>query len=406
MIDKSHQMAQVYEQSRSTILVAVSTKDQPLSKAEEYIAELSALAHTWGLEVNKVFIQKLEHPHAGTFVGQGKLTEIADFVKDKSIGYAIFDDELSPSQVRNLEKELSCQILDRGLLILNIFAMRARTKRAKTQIALAHYQYVLPKLTRMWGHLSSQKGGSAGMRGPGEQELETDRRIIHRKISALRKKLIDIEQQSTTQRKGRKLLPRVALVGYTNVGKSTLMQLLAKSAAAVDDCLFATVDAMVRKVVWEGYPFLLTDTVGFIRKLPRSLISSFQSTLVEIQEADLLLHVVDGSHANFYEQINVVSETLADIGAGNIPSILVFNKIDAIKQINPAPSHKKERVDVEAATPMEVALKSLEGVSYDFIAPCPSVFISAIKYLHIDLLKETILEKIKCMQYDKKSQGY
>ncbi|WP_114910077.1 GTPase HflX [Cardinium endosymbiont of Sogatella furcifera] len=377
-----------HEADKTAILIALVTPQQPLAKTEEYLAELTFLADTWGLKVVKRFIQKLDHPHGATFVGKGKLEEIAACIKAEKVGYAIFDDELSPSQVRNLEKLLSCQILDRSLLILNIFSMRAQTKQAKTQVELAQYQYLLPRLTRMWTHLSSQKGGSAGMRGPGEKELETDKRIIQHKITKLREKLNSIAQQCITRRKGRSDLVRVALVGYTNVGKSTLMQLLSRSDALADNKLFATVDATVRRVVCNGYPFLLTDTVGFIRKLPHTLVECFKSTLSEIKEADLLLHIIDASHAGFEEQIDIVNQTLAEIGAVDLPRVLVFNKMDAIKQESiPSSTHA-----IDSAT----ALNST--TCHGTIDGYPSVLISATKNLHIDLLKQAITEAIERIQ--------
>ncbi|WP_250238043.1 GTPase HflX [Cardinium endosymbiont of Oedothorax gibbosus] len=380
------------EEGKAAILIALVTPQQPLTKTEEYLTELAFLADTWGLKVVKQFMQRLDYPHGATFVGKGKVEEIAAFIKAEKVDYAIFDDELSPSQVRNLEKLLSCQILDRSLLILNIFSIRAQTKQASTQVELAQYQYLLPRLTRMWTHLSSQKGGSAGMRGPGEKELETDKRIIQHKITKLREKLASIAQQCITRRKGRVDLVRVALVGYTNVGKSTLMKLLSKSDILVDNKLFATVDATVRKVVLNDKPFLLTDTVGFIRKLPHTLVECFKSTLTEIKEADLLLHIIDASHNSFQEQINIVNQTLAEIGADNLPRILVFNKIDMIKQ------NKENMLRATHATdtPIEVALKT--GAYSSTINGYPAVFISATQDLHIDLLKETITKEIERIQ--------
>ncbi|WP_425286260.1 GTPase HflX [Cardinium endosymbiont of Philonthus spinipes] len=389
-----------HEEGETAILVALVTPQQPCTKTEEYLTELAFLADTWGLKIVKKFMQRLDYPHGATFVGKGKVEEIAAFIKTEKVDYAIFDDELSPSQVRNLEKLLSCQILDRSLLILNIFSMRAQTKQARTQVELAQYQYLLPRLTRMWTHLSSQKGGSAGMRGPGEKELETDKRIIQSKITKLREKLANIAQQCVTRRKGRSDLIRVALVGYTNVGKSTLMQLLSKSDILADNKLFATIDATVRKVVLNGHPFLLTDTVGFIRKLPHTLVACFKSTLEEIKEADLLLHVIDAAHDGFQEQIGVVNQTLIEIGAENLPRILVFNKIDIIKQ-------NKEHIPRgihTTDTPLEVALRT--GTYSHTVDDYTAVFISATKGLQIDLLKETItkaIEQIQANRYIKAS---
>ncbi|TSJ80504.1 MAG: GTPase HflX [Candidatus Cardinium sp.] len=375
-----------YEEGKTAILVALVTPQQPWAKTEEYLTELAFLADTWRLKIVKKFIQRLDYPHGAAFVGKGKLEEIAAFTKAEKIAYAIFDDELSPSQARNLEKVLSCQILDRSLLILNIFSMRAQTKQARTQVELAQYQYLLPRLTRMWTHLSSQKGGSAGMRGPGEKELETDRRIIQHKITKLREKLASITQQCITRRKGRIDLVRVALVGYTNVGKSTLMQLLSKSDIVADNKLFATIDATVRKVVLNGHAFLLTDTVGFIRKLPHTLVECFKSTLEEIKEADLLLHIIDASHDSFQEQIDVVNQTLREIGADNLPRILVFNKIDIIEENKESIAEVRQGIG-------EVALRT-ERYSSD-IGGYPAIFISATKGLHIDLLREAIIKEIE-----------
>ncbi len=313
------------------VLVALITPRQSAEQAKEYLEELAFLAETSGVETLATFTQRLERPDIRTFVGKGKLEDIKAYVQEQEADLVIFDDELTPSQVRNLEQELQCKILDRSLLILNIFSIRAKTAQAKAQVELAQYQYLLPRLTRMWSHLSKQKGG-IGMRGPGEKELETDRRIVRDKIAFLREKLDKIERQSETQRKGRKQQVRVALVGYTNVGKSTLMRLLSKSDVFAENKLFATVDSTVRKIVINGIPFLLTDTVGFIRKLPHTLVECFKSTLDEIREADLLLHVVDISHPASHEQIEVVNDTLAEIGAGDKPMIMVYNKVDALPE--------------------------------------------------------------------------
>lgn len=379
--------------AKSAVLIALVTLRQPLTKTEEYLTELAFLARTWGMEVVHKFIQRVDRPHHDTFVGKGKVAEIAAFIKAENIAFAVFDDELSASQVRNLEKILSCQILDRSLLILNIFAMRAQTKQAKTQVELAQYQYLLPRLTRMWTHLSSQKGGSAGMRGPGEKELETDKRIIQDKITTLRERLSEIEKQCVTRSKSRVNFVRVALVGYTNVGKSTLMKFLSKSDTLAENKLFATVDATVRKVVLNGNPFLLTDTVGFIRKLPHTLVACFKSTLKEIKEADLLLHIVDASHAGFHEQIGIVNQTLTEIGAENIPKILVFNKIDAIAQVKETKEDATQ--EPQLATQMEVALKALEGYYSEDATGYKTVFISATEQLHMEVLKEVVAKEIE-----------
>ena len=380
----------VNQEAQTAILIALITFHQPLAKTESYLTELAFLAGTSGLKIVKNFMQRLERPNGATFVGKGKVKEIADFIKSEKIRFAIFDDELTPSQVRNLERLLSCQILDRSLLIFNIFSMRAQTKQARTQVALAYHQYLLPRLTRMWSHLTNQKGGSAGMRGPGEKELETDKRMIQYKITQLRKKLATIAQQCTTRRKARIDLVRVALVGYTNVGKSTLMKLLSKSDVLTDDKLFATVDATVRKVVLNQH-FLLTDTVGFIRKLPHTLVECFKSTLEEIKEADLLLHIVDGSHDGFQEQIDIVDQTLTEIGAANLPRILVFNKIDMM--------HQSKKVMVIQAIDAPVASRT--GLYSHAVSGYPSVCISATKQLHIDLLKEMITKQIEEIQATK-----
>jgi GTP-binding protein HflX len=325
------------KKNETAVLVALITDTQDEPTTQVYLDELAFLATTLEIEVKKTFTQRLPRPHSATFLGKGKLEDLVMYVKANNIDMVIFDDDLQPSQVRNLEKELNgekiegakVKILDRSLLILDIFAHRAQTTQAHTQVELAQYQYLLPRLTRMWTHLSKQKGG-IGMRGPGEKELETDRRIVKDKISLLREKLLKIEQQSATRRKSRERMVRVALVGYTNVGKSTLMRLLSKADVFAENKLFATVDSTVRKVVLNDVPFLLTDTVGFIRKLPTLLIESFKSTLAEIVEADILLHIADLSSPHCYEQIDVVNQTLQEIGAGDKPTIIVFNKADLV----------------------------------------------------------------------------
>src|SRR3569623_711931 len=317
-------------QQKTAVLVALTTLQQGSAKTKEYVNELTYLAFTLGIKKLHTFTQKLATPNSKNVVGKCKLEEIASFVKERQINLVIFDDELSPSQVRNLERVLPCEVMDRSLLILNIFAMRARTNQAKTQVELAQYQYLLPRLTRMWSHLSSQKGGSTGMRGPGEKELETDRRIVQKKIAQLQRKLEAIDRQGNTQRKTRTRITRVALVGYTNVGKTTLMQVLSKEDVYTENKLFATISSTVRRVVIRGIPFLLTETVDFIRKHPHTFIECFKSTLDEVREADILLHVVDISHPAHEEHLEVVKKTLQEIDAGDIPTILVFNKVDQI----------------------------------------------------------------------------
>lgn len=329
MIEKK-QLFSTAKEIETAVLVAVSTQKQSAEKTKEYLEELAFLATTSGVKTIKHFSQNLERPDLRTYVGKGKLEEIVTFVTDNPVDMIIFDDDLSPSQVRNLEgifKDKEIKVLDRSLLILNIFAMRAQTAQSKTQVELAQYQYMYPRLTRMWTHLSRIKAG-VGMRGPGEKELETDRRIVKDRIAFLKDKLEKFDRQSITRRKERNRLVRVALVGYTNVGKSTLMRRLAKADVFAENKLFATVDSTVRKVTIENVPFLLTDTVGFIRKLPTTLIESFKSTLDEVREADILLHVVDLSHPSFEEHIEVVNSTLMEIGASDKHVILVFNKMD------------------------------------------------------------------------------
>ncbi|MGE0017033.1 MAG: GTPase HflX, partial [Bacteroides sp.] len=331
-------------QAETAVLVALITQSQDERKTNEYLDELAFLAETAGADVVKKFTQRLDMANSVTYVGKGKLQEIKDYVTENEVGMVIFDDELSAKQIRNIEGELQVKILDRTSLILDIFAMRAQTAHAKTQVELAQYKYMLPRLTRLWTHLERQgggsgsgKGGSVGLRGPGETQLEMDRRIILGRMSLLKGQLADIDKQKATQRKNRGRMIRVALVGYTNVGKSTLMNLLSKSDVFAENKLFATLDTTVRKVIIDNLPFLLSDTVGFIRKLPTDLVESFKSTLDEVREADLLLHVVDISHPGFEEQIEIVNKTLADIGGAGKPCILIFNKIDAYTYVEKAP---------------------------------------------------------------------
>lgn len=362
--------------TETAVLVGLITGRQDEARVKETLDELSFLLETAGGDPVKRFVQKLDKPDSRTFVGSGKLEEIKAFIKTEKVGTVVFDDELSPSQLRNIEKELECKVLDRTTLILDIFAKRARTATARTQVELAQLQYLLPRLSRMWTHLEKQRGG-IGMRGPGEKEIETDRRIIRDKISLLKEKLKDIDKQKVTQRSGREKLVRIALIGYTNVGKSTLMNLLSKSDVFAENKLFATLDTTVRKVVIDNLPFLLTDTVGFIRKLPHSLVESFKSTLDEVREADLLLHVVDISHPGFEDQIEVVNQTLADIKAADKPVMMVFNKVDAYSFT------EKEEGDLSPSTKENITLEELKRT---WIAKMnsPAQFISATKKTHLD----------------------
>ncbi len=351
MLEKKE--TQIEKGPETVVLVGLSSKIEGRDKIHEYLDELEFLVETAGGETVKRFIQSLDSPTPKTYVGSGKLIEIKEYVKAAEIDMVVFDDELSPSQIRNIEKELECKILDRTNLILDIFAKRAQTAHAKVQVELAQYQYLLPRLTGMWTHLERQKGG-IGLRGPGETEIETDRRIIRDKISLLKKRLIQIDKQMATQRKNRGQLIRVALVGYTNVGKSTIMNLLSKSVVFAENKLFATLDTTVRKVVVDNLPFLLSDTVGFIRKLPHSLVESFKSTLDEVRESDLLVHVVDISHPEFEDQIKTVSETLSELGAGDKKVIMVFNKVDAFSWV------EKEEDDLTPATAENISLEELK----------------------------------------------
>ena len=367
-------------------LVAVITNEQNHVQTNEYLQELDFLAHTAGAIAVKYFTQKLAFINPKTFVGKGKLTEIKRFIKDENIQLVIFDDELGPTQLRNIEKELECKILDRSNLILDIFASRARTAHSRTQVELAQYQYLLPRLTRMWTHLERQKGG-IGMRGPGETQIETDRRIIQDKIALLKKKLIKIDKQKAIQRGNRGALVRVALVGYTNVGKSTIMNRLSKSEVFAENKLFATLDTTVRKVVIGNLPFLLSDTVGFIRKLPHQLVESFKSTLDEVREADILLHVVDISHPNFEEQIDIVHKTLDEINAADKPSIMVFNKVDAFTY------EKKDEDDLTPGTKANISLDEWKGT---WMAKSgDSIFISALHKNNFDTFKDKLYKMAK-----------
>ncbi len=385
----------------TAILVGLITATQNERKTNEYLDELEFLAQTAGAEVVKRFTQRIDHPHPVTYVGTGKLKEIADYVEmlkdsDDEIGMVIFDDELSAKQIRNIEKEIKIKILDRTSLILDIFAMRAQTAHAKVQVELAQYKYMLPRLQRLWTHLERQgggsgggsgKGGSVGLRGPGETQLEMDRRIILGRMSLLKEQLAQIDKQKSIQRKNRGRLIRVALVGYTNVGKSTLMNLLAKSEVFAENKLFATLDTTVRKVIIENLPFLLSDTVGFIRKLPTDLVESFKSTLDEVREADLLLHVVDVSHPEFEEQIEVVEKTLADLKCGDKPLMVIFNKIDAFTYV------QKEEDDLTPKTKENITLDELKETWMNKLAD-NCLFISAREKQNIENLKEIIYKKV------------
>lgn len=377
------------ETTERAVVVGLITPRQPEGKVNEYLDELEFLADTAGGEVVKRFTQKVDTPNSATFVGKGKLEEIKEYVEKNDIGMVIFDDDLSTKQIANIEKELQVKILDRSSLILDIFAKRAQTATAKTQVELAQYQYLLPRLTRMWTHLERQKGG-IGMRGPGETQIETDRRIIKRRIAWLKEQLSDIDRQKTLQRKNRGKLTRVALVGYTNVGKSTLMNLLSKSEVFAENKLFATLDTTVRKVIIDNLPFLLTDTVGFIRKLPTNLVESFKSTLDEVRDADLLVHVVDISHPQFEEQIEVVNKTLAEVcGSADKPMIMVFNKIDAYSYV------AKDEDDLTPRSRENIPLEELKQTWMNRLGSGDCVFISAKKGLNIDELKQRIYAKAK-----------
>lgn len=373
--------------SETAVLIAVSTPSVSVEKVNEYLDELAFLVDTAGGVAVKKFTQNLQYPDPKTYLGSGKLEEVREYIRENKVGLAVFDDELSPSQTRNVEQVLECKVLDRTRLILDIFAKRAQTAHAKVQVELAQYEYLLPRLTRMWTHLEKQRGG-IGMRGPGEKEIETDRRIIRDRISLLKEKLREIDRQKKTQRGNREKFVRVALVGYTNVGKSTLMNLLSKSDVFAENKLFATLDTTVRKVVFNNLPFLLSDTVGFIRKLPHGLIESFKSTLDEIRETDLLLHVVDISHPEFEEQIAVVNKTLEEINAGTKPQIIIFNKIDNYTWI------EKEPDDL---SPKEKCNISIDELKTTWMAKLnqKTIFISAKTKENIDDMKEMLYEEIK-----------
>ncbi len=377
----------------NVILIGATTPSQGDLESLEYLKELEFLANTAGGCVLKVFRQKIEKIHYKTFLGKGKILQINDYIQQNAIDTAIFDDELTPSQQKNLENILNCKIVDRTNLILSIFALRAKTAMSKIQVELAQYQYLLPRLTNLWTHLSKQKGG-IGMRGPGEKEIETDRRIIRQQISLLKKKLIKIDRQMTTQRKGRDQLIRVSLVGYTNAGKSTIMNLLSKSNVFAEDKLFATLDTTVRKVVIKNLPFLLSDTVGFIRKLPTQLIESFKSTLTELNESDILIHVIDVSNKNFEKHINTVEKTLTDIQCVGKKQLIVFNKTDNFQYV------KKDDDDL---TPIKRENRSLEYWEKTWMAKNNknSVFISCVKKHNIELFKDNLYNIILSVQKEK-----
>ena len=377
------------EQTERAVLVGLVTPEQSEAQVKDYLDELAFLAEPAGIEPVRGFTQKADEPHAVTFVGSGKLQQIGEYVAEHEIGIVVFDDELSAKQLRNIEKELKVRILDRTNLILDIFAKRAQTAHAKTQVELAQYRYMLPRLTRLWTHLERQRGG-VGMRGPGETQLETDRRIILDRISKLKRELEEIDRQKATQRRNRGKMVRVALVGYTNVGKSTLMNLLGKSDVFAENKLFATLDTTVRKVIIDNLPFLLSDTVGFIRKLPTELVESFKSTLDEVREADLLVHVVDISHPTFEEQIEVVERTLADIGCADKPIITVFNKIDAFSFV------PKDEDDLTPRERENIPLSELRE-TWMSRRPGSCIFISARDRTNIAALKSLLYEHVKAI---------
>ncbi len=383
------------EQKKETaVLIGIATRSQDMERTREYLNELAFLVDTAGGIPGRCFVQQLDHADPRTYVGSGKLREIADYLSVSPADMAVFDDELSPGQIRNIERVLQCRIIDRNSLILDIFAQRAKTSYARTQVELAQNEYLLPRLTRMWTHLEKQRGG-IGLRGPGEQEIETDRRILRYRIALLKERLEIIDKQQATQRKSRRHMIRVALVGYTNVGKSTIMNLLSKSDVFAENKLFATLDTTVRKVVIDNQAFLLSDTVGFIRKLPHTLIESFKSTLDEVREANILIHVVDISHPDFEEQIRVVRQTLTDIQASDKPTIMLFNKIDAflpaVKEPDPLSPDKSNAYSLDELCKTWMARENL-----------PSLFISAMRQQNIEQLKEMIsgeVRKVRLTRY-------
>lgn len=385
--------------AETAILVALITKRQDERKTNEYLDELEFLAETAGAVTVKRFTQRVDGPSSITYVGKGKLEEIRQYIEmeeeaEREIGMVIFDDELSAKQLRNIEAELKVKILDRTSLILDIFAMRAQTANAKTQVELAQYRYMLPRLQRLWTHLERQRGGAVGLRGPGETQLEMDRRIILNRMSLLKERLAEIDKQKTTQRKNRGQMVRVALVGYTNVGKSTLTNLLAKSEVFAENKLFATLDTTVRKVIIENLPFLLTDTVGFIRKLPHDLVDSFKSTLDEVREADILFHIVDVSHPEFEEQMEVVNQTLADLGCAEKPTVIVFNKMDAYRWT------EKEADDLTPAGKENVSLDDLMNTWMSRVGD-DCIFISARQKTNVEELKALLYKRVRELHVQK-----
>ena len=370
------------------VLIGIINKNQTANRLDEYLNELAFLTHTAGGTVSKRFTQRMETPHPKTFIGSGKMEEVKAYVRTHDISTVVFDDELTPAQQANIEQLLKRKIVDRTGLILDIFSQRAKTSYARTQVELAQYQYLLPRLKGLWTHLERQRGG-IGMRGPGETEIETDRRIVRDKISLLKKKLVTIDRQMATQRGNRGALVRVALVGYTNVGKSTLMNVLSKSDLFAENKLFATLDTTVRKVVVRNLPFLLSDTVGFIRKLPTQLVESFKSTLDEVHEADILLHVVDIAHPNFEEHIDSVNQLLSEIGAIDKPTLMIFNKIDVY--------HPEPLDDDDLTTPRTTKHYSLDELQQSWMANThgDSIFISAQQKIYIDKLRELLYQKVR-----------
>ena len=385
IVNKTEEQEDLRERA---VLVAVIRDGQPIEQAEEYLAELEFLAETADIVTVRRFTQRLPQPSSRIYVGPGKLEEIAAYCEENEIDVVIFDDELSPAQTRNIEKEMPCRLLDRTRLILDIFLSRARTAYAKTQVQLAQYEYMLPRLAGMWTHLERQRGGTGTRGGAAEREIETDRRIVRNRITKLKEDLSKIDKQMAVQRSNRGSMVRVALVGYTNVGKSTLMNLISKSEVFAENKLFATLDTTVRKVVFDNLPFLMSDTVGFIRKLPTQLIESFKSTLDEVREADLLLHVVDISHPGFEDQIAVVKQTLQDIGAGDKPVYLIFNKIDAYTY------EKKDEDDLTPATKKNLSLEDLKQ-SWIAKANTPCIFISAAERLNIEKLRSDLYGMVR-----------